>query len=307
MSFQNLLFLILFLGFVAMLTVFWLFRKSIDRSRKQFLNRSDDLKRADYSIFRENRDWLDQQDPTLVEIEALDNTKLSGYYLPHENPRMGVILVHGYSSSAQGMASYARYYREHQAASVLMIDLRAHGLSEGKKIGFGYTDRLDLPLWVSQFKMHLPAHLPIVMHGVSMGASSTLYALKDGLDVQAVISDSAYIDLIPVFRRQIQMLYKLPTRGLLAFVSLLMKLSNGFFLYQARLLDQFSADLPLLILHGELDRFVPVDMAHELYRAYLGPKTLYIAPNALHAMTYAVDRPRYEKTLDTFLSSHLKK
>lgn len=302
MALQNSLIALVSLIFVLSVFAVLQFQKSLNRSRKQFLNRSDDLKNADYSIFRENGEWLDAHTSQLLTLDALDNTPLRASYLAHPKPACAVLLIHGYSSTARGMASYARYYFEHQRASVLVIDCRAHGSSGGDKIGFGYVDRLDLPLWVAQFKMQLPTQLPLFVHGVSMGASSALYALKDGLKVDAVISDSAFIDLVPVFKRQINLLYKLPSFGLIQLISLLMRLNNGFFLREAKLLP-LQANVPLLIMHGELDRFVPVEMAYELYRAYHGPKTLYVAPNALHAMTYAIDRPRYEVTLDRFIRS----
>jgi fermentation-respiration switch protein FrsA (DUF1100 family) len=306
MALQNVLIALVSISFGLSIFAVLQFQKSLNRSRKRFLNRSDDLKNADYAIFRENGDWLDAHTTQLLKLDALDNTPLSAIYVAHPNPACGVLLIHGYSSTARGMASYARYYFEHHQASVLLVDCRAHGLSGGDKIGFGYVDRLDLPLWVYQFKMHLPTQLPMIVHGVSMGASTVLYALKDGLNVDAVISDSAFIDLVPVFKRQINLLYKLPSFGLIQLISLLMRLNNGFFLREAQLLP-LSAQVPLLILHGELDRFVPVEMAYTLYRAYGGPKTLYVAPNALHAMTYAVDRTRYEVTIERFLSSlHIK-
>ena len=306
MSFQSLLFLLIFALFLFGLWMIYQFRRSMDRSQKQFLQQSSDLKRADFSIFRENQTWLDEQKPELVQIDALDNTTLSAFLLQNKHATFGVILVHGYASSAKAMATYARFYYEQLNASVLMIDLRAHGLSAGSKIGFAYNDRLDIPLWVSYFKMHIPMQMPLVLHGVSMGASSILYALVDGLEhVSAIISDSAFIDLRPIFERQIQMIYKLPTQGLIALISLLMRIHNGFFLHQTDLLKHLKANLPILIMHGELDRFVPVEMAQKLYQHYQGDKTLYIAPNALHAMTYAVDRKQYEKTITFFLKRHL--
>jgi fermentation-respiration switch protein FrsA (DUF1100 family) len=306
MSLQSILFLSLFFLLMASLWTTRMFRRSIDRSQKQFLNRSSDLKSADYSIYRENHDWLEAQEPTILQIEALDNTSLSAYFISHPHAQLGVILVHGYSSSAKAMSTYARYYYDKLNASILMIDLRAHGLSGGSKIGFGYNDRLDLPLWMSQLRMHLPKQIPIVLHGVSMGASTILYTLADGIEnVSAVISDSAYIDLKPIFKRQIQMIYKLPTQGVMSLVSLLMRINNGFFLHQTQVLRNLNTTLPILIMHGELDRFVPVEMAQQLFQHYKGDKTLYIAPNALHAMTYAIDRDRYEKTIALFLKRHL--
>ena len=61
-----------------------------------------------------------------------------------------------------------------------------------------------------------------------------------------------------------------------------------------------STHIPVLLIHGTDDSFVPVSMTYENYKACAGPKELLVVPGADHGMSYFVDRRRYEETLKAF-------
>ena len=54
--------------------------------------------------------------------------------------------------------------------------------------------------------------------------------------------------------------------------------------------------LPVLLVHGTDDTFVPVEMSYENYKACAGPRRLLVVPGADHGMSYYVAREEYEKT-----------
>ena len=58
--------------------------------------------------------------------------------------------------------------------------------------------------------------------------------------------------------------------------------------------------IPVLFIHGSDDRFVPVEMTYENYKACASPKRLLIVPGANHAMSYYVNRYEYEKAVKEF-------
>ena len=71
-------------------------------------------------------------------ITSFDGLKLHATWFPQEECKKVVICFHGYTS--QGMKDYiglSGYYMEN-GYSMLLVDERAHGESEGKYIGFGY-------------------------------------------------------------------------------------------------------------------------------------------------------------------------
>lgn len=52
--------------------------------------------------------------------------------------------------------------------------------------------------------------------------------------------------------------------------------------------------VPVMLVHGADDHFVPLEMTYENYTACASPKKLFIVPGADHGMSYFVDREGYE-------------
>jgi alpha-beta hydrolase superfamily lysophospholipase len=66
-----------------------------------------------------------------------------------------------------------------------------------------------------------------------------------------------------------------------------------------------NSDIPILFIHGTDDRFVPINMTFENYKACPSPKELLVVPGAEHGMSYLVDKELYEKKSRTFHSALL--
>ncbi|MBM9834180.1 alpha/beta hydrolase, partial [Enterococcus faecalis] len=77
--------------------------------------------------------------------------------------------------------------------NVLVPDLRGHGRSEGKEIGLGWLDRMDLLLWIDKILEKDP-QTQIFLYGLGMGAATLLLASGEVMPVQVagLISDSSY-------------------------------------------------------------------------------------------------------------------
>ena len=60
--------------------------------------------------------------------------------------------------------------------------------------------------------------------------------------------------------------------------------------------------IPVLLVHGDDDRFVPCEMSREMYRRCGSKdKELLIVPTAGHGASYLVDDDRYRKTVSDFV------
>ena len=55
-----------------------------------------------------------------------------------------------------------------------------------------------------------------------------------------------------------------------------------------------SCEVPVLFFHGTDDKFVPVQMTFENYKACRAPKQLFIVPGAEHGMSYVVETEKYQ-------------
>ena len=63
-------------------------------------------------------------------------------------------------------------YRE--KATLLLVDQRACGKSEGKYITFGAKEKYDILLWIKFINERYYGKKTIYIHGTSMGAATTL-------------------------------------------------------------------------------------------------------------------------------------
>lgn len=298
-----LLFLLIFILYLLVML-----DKTFNRSKKKNIMRSKDMRGVDYSIFKQDVDWLEQIDKNELIIQSQDGLNLHACLIPNKKKSLCVILCHGYSATRNSMAVFAKHYYDTYGAQVLIVDARAHGLSDGNVIGFGYHDRNDLQLWIKTVKDELGVNINIVLHGVSMGASTLLYASIDGYEsnVKGMVCDSAFIDLKPIFIRQMKMIYNLPAFPFIYFVELYMKYWIKIPFEETNILKQKDKLLtPCLIVHGTSDRFVPYDMAVKLNEIYPVYHTFLSIEGAKHALSYSINPDCYKKAIREFLNNIL--
>ena len=252
-----------------------------------------------------DREWLRETEQEDVYLTSRDGLRLHAYLLPHGDCKSFVVVCHGYRAHAASTAHYARHFYE-MGFSLLLIDARAHGESEGKSIGMGWPERLDVVDWIAELNRRYD-HPRIALFGVSMGGATVLNAAGEALpeNVKCVISDCGYVSLKGEFLYQLRRFYHLP----------------GLFLYLSdplcRLLAHYSplrdgdgcAQLarckrPVLLIHGGADDFVPPEMLERAWSAIPGPKEKLIVPGAGHAESALVDPARYWEAVDSFLKKY---
>lgn len=67
-------------------------------------------------------------------------------------------------------------------------------------------------------------------------------------------------------------------------------------------IDKIAAiGMPLLLVHGLDDRFVPPRFSEQLFNAALEPKTLLLVPGATHNNSMSLAGPRYRKAINALL------
>ena len=67
-----------------------------------------------------------------------------------------------------------------------------------------------------------------------------------------------------------------------------------------------NTSIPILLLHGEDDRFVPCDMSREIFAACAGEKTRITFPSAGHGLSYIVDTETYTEAVSRFIDQCLQ-
>lgn len=241
-----------------------------------------------------------------VSIDSQDGIELAGTIYRQENQsHQWVIIAHGYQSDAMGALDVAPHFFE-AGYNILSIDFRAHGESEGDYIGMGYLDSPDLITW-TDFLIDLDSESEIIYHGTSMGAATVLMAASHDLpgNVKAIIADCGYSGIWEIFASELEKRFGLPSFPVLDMGRIVANFQAG---YDIKDGDVISAagniEMPTLIIHGESDDFVPVEMGYEIYDALsTDDKELLIIEDAGHGYARYHDPSTYYGTIFDFLNN----
>ena len=241
-------------------------------------------------------------------IRSHDGLALHAEYIPCENARATIILMHGYRSSAlHDFSGVLPYYRQ-LGLNILLCDQRAHGESEGKYITFGVLERYDVRAWVLEHNKRIGADTPVILDGISMGGATVAYAagLELPKNVCAVMDDCGYSN--PKAQIQYVMgLMKIPVFPFYPVANTICRLLAKFSFSDVDAKQTLSkTDIPCLFIHGEADDFVPCSMGIECHDSCASKKYIFVCPEAKHGMSYIVQTEKCQKMLRDFIDEVLK-
>lgn len=238
-----------------------------------------------------------------VTIESYDGLKLSGHYYHVRDGAPLQIQMHGYHGTTLRDFSGGNRLAMAAGHNRLVIEERAHGDSEGHTITFGVKERLDCQAWAEYALRRFGPEIPIVLVGVSMGAATVLMAsdLKLPDNVRCIVADCPFSAPRAIIR-SVCLSLSWPLRLLLPLVGLSARLYGRFDLDGASALESVArTKLPILLIHGEADLFVPCEMSRQIAAACAGPVRLETFPGAGHGLSYLVDPERYSRVVTEFL------
>ncbi|MCL5671744.1 MAG: hypothetical protein M1423_10710, partial [Acidobacteria bacterium] len=145
-----------------------------------------------------------------IEFHSSDGIMLKGWYVPAGPDARGTIIYcHGFNRTRIEMLPM-EIFGHSLGYNGLLFDFRHSGASGGKIGTLGFKERLDAIAAVHYAIDREKAAPPIVLWGVSMGASASLMAAADSPDIGAVISDSSFLSFRHVIVHHAQLFFHLP-------------------------------------------------------------------------------------------------
>lgn len=238
-----------------------------------------------------------------VELTARDGTRLVGHWFGQEGAQRVIVAMHGWRSCwCNDFGIVADFWFENKCA-VLFAEQRGQGESGGEYMGFGLLERHDCLSWINWVNDRIRKIVPVYLCGVSMGASTVLMAAGLELpdNVRGIIADCGYTSPEAIWKHVAKENLRLSysTRSVAANDLCRKKIQVG--------IDDYSCvdamqecEVPVLFVHGTDDRFVPIEMTYENYKACAAPKRLFVVPGAEHGMSYLVDRDGYQNAVKQF-------
>lgn len=235
-----------------------------------------------------------------------DCLEIHGWLIKAENDGRTVIMTHGEYRHRDHpelkMLELARDLHQH-GYSVLMIDLRGHGESQGDRISAGYYEKRDVLGAIDYLKgLGIPSP-KVALLGFSLGAATSILAAAEEREIGAVISDSSFANLKELLGQEVKRRMGLPT----FFIPLLKftgKIMYGFDPTSVSPIEKVASISPsrIFFIHGEKDAQIPPEHAYRLMEASGGSQNqMWIVPEAEHVRAYVTYPQEYVSRVVAFL------
>ena len=237
-----------------------------------------------------------------IQFNASDGMALRGWYLAAPNARATVVVLHDLNGTradaSQGLLYLQRDYLR-RGFNVLAFDLRGRGESGGVRNHMGSAERRDVAAAV-RYARSRALGLPVVLHGFGLGASLAIVTAAEGVRVDAIVADSPFATARGYLRERWHMLPD-------SVFALACRLSRRIYKAHTDVLSPLAAmpalgETPVLFIHGEADRHVPVTDSINLAAASLNERDVLLRiPGAGHCAAYLFAPEAYMRRCLTFI------
>lgn len=239
-------------------------------------------------------------------ITAFDGVTLHGTYYEYQKGAPTEIMFHGYRGSAERDLSGGLQRCFALGRNALIADQRTTCKSGGHVITFGIKEHRDCLCWAEFAAKQFGADTPILLTGISMGASTVLMAAGKNPppNVKGILADCPFTTAEEIIKKCCRDLH-LPADILYPFIKLGAKLFGRFDLDEYSALEAMeSCSLPVFFVHSEGDDFVPCCMSRKLHDACKAPKRLVTMEGEGHGLAYLLDNEKYFREVCDFYTQH---
>ena len=292
--------------FMVAFATYQIFINTLFRSdkKKRIRECSEKGNEAQREIFTQGIKWSEQCKEATEEVHIInDGLNLYGEYKNFGYDKCAII-IQGRTESLLYSYFYADVYAKN-GYNILVIDTRAHGLSDGKYITAGIIEYRDVILWIELIKDRYSIK-SFLIHGVCIGAATAIYAYcatkKDNL-IKKMVLDGIFTSYYEIFKNHI-IERKRPVLFFVYLVFFVAYLSSG-----ARLLKETpfkrmkEIEIPILFLWSKDDIYCTMEKNQELFAECKSKyKEVKFFPSGRHSFVKYNNAEDYDKTIAEFLS-----
>lgn len=192
--------------------------------------------------------------------------------------------------------------------NVLLPQQRSHGQSQGRVITFGVKESRDMLGWIKMHNSVFGAN-PIILSGLSMGASTMMYLADKELpaNVKGIIVDCGFTSPAAIISAVFKRVTHLPAAPVIWVTDICARLFGRFSLYDCDSRKTLAHNkLPIIMVHGKEDNFVPCYMTQQGYDCCTGEKKLLLAEGAGHGLSFLYATQEYIQMVKQFIKDHIE-
>ena len=279
----------------------------IDPQESPYAYEDSDQTRACKAVFDAAIADFENESCEEVTVKSADGLTLYARYYHVKNNGPVEIMCHGYKGNA--IRDFCGNYKIAKEAgrNVLLIDERCHRKSEGHTITFGINERKDVFCWVRYVNERF-GNPAIILTGVSMGAATVLMASGMELpeNVKAVIADCPYDEPANIIKKVGATDMGLPVKLVYPLIKMGGKVYGHFNLEEDSPVEAVKKSrIPILLIHGDDDRFVPYRMSVNIHAAAPDKIQFHTIHGAGHAINYVTAPEEYTKVVKEFTERYI--
>jgi alpha-beta hydrolase superfamily lysophospholipase len=260
-------------------------------------------------------------------VRAPDGVTLRGWLVAPPQPNGSwVLLFHGVADNRVGVIGQSEFLLS-AGYSVVMMDARAHGASEGPIATYGWLERNDTRAiidallsslrnsclsiqWHGPGGLNCPPPKHIFALGESMGAGIVLQSAAVDPRIEAVVAEAPFANLREA-SYDYAGLRKYPWLGKTLFAP-----GTWTLLYRDEKLAGFpvaevspqkavaARPFPVLLICDERDEALPCRHAQMIYDSARGPKQLWVVPRAFHTAAYGFAPEEFRRRVLDFFATY---
>lgn len=217
----------------------------------------------------------------IIKLNTKDGARISAIYLPNPNATFTVLINHGNADDLGKIAWFLNEFHN-QGFSIFAYDYHGFGTSEGSPTEANVYMDSDAAYSYLVNQLHVsPQH--IIVYGRSLGSGVAVeFTIHHA--VAALILESPFVS---AFRTATQ--------------------------FQLLLFDKFNnlakinqVKVPVLIIHGKLDRIIPAWQGEKLFQQANQPKMFYWVENAGHNDVAFLGGANYWSAINKFVANFVK-
>ncbi len=258
------------------------------------------------AMFDEGMAWAAKYKEKSEELSVEnDGLKLFGEYFNFGSDRC-VIILGGRSESMLYSYYFAEPYRA-AGMNVLVIDPRAHGLSEGKYNTVGFRESGDVLAWGRLIHEKYGIN-HIFLHGICIGSQTALYALtsKDCPDCfDGMCSEGMFRNFSLVFGNHMKERKKAVFPVLYMVMGWLWLHSGKNAVKEGPETRIFLLGKPILFLHSLEDKYSVPEESKKVYRCCRTVCREVWFEHGEHSRIRPVDTEKYDRSIREFLETEV--
>ncbi|MDQ2731570.1 MAG: alpha/beta hydrolase, partial [Armatimonadota bacterium] len=223
-----------------------------------------------------------------VVLEPAPGIRIRGWFVEHSSPRGVVLYLEGNGANRSTRLGHVAMLHS-LGYSVLIMDYEGYGDSDGRPSEHTvYRDARAARKWLAQDPR--TKNLPQALFGESLGGAVSLALARED-PPQAVIVDHSFSTMADMINRV--------CRGVP-----LSRICRSRYNSLENVREYHG---PILIMHGDADRFIPIEQGRRLFEAANEPKTFLTVPGAGHDHNEVlrVGGETYRETVRQFLEKTL--